>query len=73
MWSTFYENFGKDAGAPVKNFRAKAIMECNWINRVLKQLASKPIEAIMSRCEIVDKIHDPNATRTIISESPYLK
>lgn len=73
MWSTFYENFGKDAGAPVKNVRAKAIMESNWIGRVAKQLAAKPLETIMSRCEVVDKTHEPNSTRTIISESPYLK
>lgn len=48
LWSTFFENFGKDTGAPVKHIRAKSVMDTNWINNVLKKLNLKSIEAIMS-------------------------
>lgn len=48
LGTTFYENFGKDSGGPVKNIRAKAVMDTNWINTIIKKLASKSIEAIMA-------------------------
>lgn len=73
QWSIFYDNFGKDGGTPVKQMKAKAIMNKNWINSTIKRLTSKPIEKIMSDCEFVDKAHDCHAIRSIQNEPPYLK
>ena len=72
-WNSFYQNFGKDNGKPVKELRAKAVMDKNWIGMILKRLAHKSIERIMSECEFVDKAHDNHAIRSIVNESPYLK
>lgn len=36
LWTTFYENFGKDSGAPVQYLRAKAVMDNNWVNTIIK-------------------------------------
>jgi len=40
-WSTFYENFGKDSGKPVKSLRGKVIMDSNWVNMIIKKLGYK--------------------------------
>ena len=72
-WSTFYSNFGKDNGQPVKKIRAKAVMESNWIYSVLKMLVSRPLDEIISSWEFVDRAHDPQSTWAIENESPFLK
>lgn len=69
----FYDNFGKDNGALIQRMRAKAIMDNNWINTVVKRLQAKEIGQIMSECEFVDNSISPDATRKVIPESPYLK
>jgi CRP-like cAMP-binding protein len=72
-WSTFYSNFGKDSGQPVKKIRAKAVIENNWIYSVLKLLNSRPLNAIISSWEFVDRAHDPQSTWAMENESPFLK
>lgn len=69
----FYDNFGKDRGAPIQRIRAKIIMDNNWIKNVIKRLQDKEVGVIVSEWEFVDKSHNPSAKKVVQHESPYLK
>jgi len=60
-WTTFYDSFGKDQGKPVRSLRSKAVMDTNWINTVLKVLASKKTEKLLSEWTFVEKTHEKDS------------
>ena len=69
----FYDNFGKENGAPIQRMRGKALMDNNWISIVIKKIWAKEIGQIMSEWEFFDKAVNPNANCMVQQESPFLK
>lgn len=69
----FYDNFGKDNGAPVQRIRGKCITDNNWLNMVIKRLQAKHVGQIMSEWEFLDNSISSDAKRQAIQESPLLK
>lgn len=69
----FYDNFGRDNGAPIQRMRGKAITDNNWLKMVIKRLQNRQVGQIMSEWEFVDKVVNSTATRRVQQESPMVK